>query len=75
VPELARDSRNGTAHADASILDVVAPNTVASILVVIAGLFLVSRLHAGLDVLVVPVVVALAGAVTSAWLLLTGLPQ
>lgn len=67
--------RDATAHAVASILDAVAPNAVTSILLVIAGLLLVFRLHAGLDVLVLPVLVALAGGVTSAWLLLTKIPQ
>jgi hypothetical protein len=42
---------------------------------VIAGLLLVFGLQAGLDVLVLPVLVALAGGVTSAWLLLTKIPQ
>ncbi len=67
--------RDSTAHAVASLLDVVAPNAVTSILLLIAGLLLVLGLHAGLDVLVLPVLVALAGGVISAWLLLTKIPQ
>ena len=55
----------------ASILEVVAPNAVTSILLPIAGLLLVFGLGAGLDVLVLQVLVALAGGVVSAWLLLT----
>ena len=66
---------DATAHAVASILDVVAPNTITSILLVIAGLLLVFGLHAGLDVLVLPVLVALAGGIASAWLPLTKIPQ
>jgi hypothetical protein len=69
------DPRDATAHAVASILDAVAPNAITSILLVTAGLRLVFGLHAGLDVLVLPVLVALAGGVTSAWLLLTKIPQ
>jgi hypothetical protein len=69
------DPRDATAHAVASILDAVAPNAITSILLVTAGLLLVFGLHAGLDVLVLPVLVALAGGVTSAWLLLTKIPQ
>lgn len=64
-----------TARDVASILDAVAPNALTSILLLIAGLLLVFGLHAGLDVLVLPVIVALAGGVTSAWLLLTKIPQ
>jgi hypothetical protein len=69
------DPRDATTHAVASTLDAVAPNAITSILLVIAGLLVVFGLHAGLDVLVLPVLVALAGGVTSAWLLLTKIPQ
>jgi hypothetical protein len=44
-----------------------------AILLLIAGVLLVFGLHAGLDVLVLPVLVALAGGIMSAWLLLTKL--
>ncbi len=60
-----------SAHAVASILDAVAPNAITSILLLIAGLLVVSGVHAGLDVLVFPVLAGLAGGVWSAWLLLT----
>ena len=63
------------AHVLASILDAVAPNAVTSALLFVAGLLLVFDVHAGLDVLVLPVLAALAGGVTSAWLLLTKLPE
>jgi hypothetical protein len=62
------------AHVLASILDAVAPNAVTSVLLCVAGVLLVFDVHAGLDVLVAPVLAALAGGVTSAWLLLTKLP-
>ena len=61
-------------HRVASILDAVAPNAITSILLLVAGGLLIAGLHAGLDVLILPVAVALAGGVTSAWLLLTKLP-
>jgi cell division protein FtsW (lipid II flippase) len=70
----ARPSDDG-AHALASILDAVAPNAITSILLLVAGLLLVFRQRAGLDVLVVPVLVALAGGVVSAWVLLTRIPE
>lgn len=67
--------RDDTARNVASILDAVAPNTVTSILLLVAGVLLLSGLQAGLDVLVLPVLVALVGGVVSAWLLLTKLPE
>lgn len=59
----------------AAILDAVAPNAVTSVLLLVAGVLLVLGLHAGLDVLVLPVIAALAGGVVSAWLLLTKIPD
>ena len=59
----------------ASVLDAVAPNTATPSLLMIAGLLLVFGVHAGLDVLVLPVLVAVAGGVASAWLLLTKIPE
>ena len=58
----------------ASVLDAVAPNTATSSLLMIAGVLLVFGVHAGLDGLVLPVLVAVAGGVASAWLLLTKIP-
>jgi len=69
------DADGATAHRLASILDAVAPNAITSILLLAAGLLLIFGVHAGLDVLIVPVLVALAGGVASAWLLLTKIPQ
>ena len=63
------------AHAIASILDAVAPNAATAILILVAGLLLAFDVHAGLDVLVLPVLVGLAGGVASAWLLLTKIPD
>jgi hypothetical protein len=53
------------------ILDVIAPNAVTSVLVLVSGVFIAAGVHAGLYILVVPVVAALVGGVASAWLLLT----
>ncbi len=78
---LDRRARAGASERDdrardvASILDAVAPNTVTSALLLVAGVLLVFGLHAGLDVLVLPVIAALAGGVVSAWLLLTKIPD
>ena len=53
------------------VLDAVAPNAVTSILLMAAGLVLILNVHAGLYVLLAPVLVALAGGVINAWLFLT----
>jgi len=53
------------------VLEAVTPITVTSLLLLAAGTVLVFGVHAGLYVLVGPVIVAIAGGVTSAWLLLT----
>jgi hypothetical protein len=50
---------------------VIAPNAVTSVLVLVSGVFIAAGVHAGLYILVVPVVAALVGGVASAWLLLT----
>ena len=72
-------ARSGTpsasTHAIGRTLDVVAPNTVTSILLFVSGLLVALGLHAGLYVLVLPVIAALAGGVVSAWLLLTKIPD
>jgi len=53
------------------ILDAVAPNAVTSILLLVSGVLVALGVHAGLYVLVLPVIAALAGGIASAWLLLT----
>jgi hypothetical protein len=68
-------SRDSGAHALASILDAVSPNAITSTLLLVAGVLLIFDVHAGLDVLVLPILAALAGGVTSAWLLLTKIPE
>jgi hypothetical protein len=64
-------TRETSTQAVALILDAAAPNALTSILLLVAGLLVLFGVHAGLYVLVVPVLVALAGGVASAWLLLT----
>jgi hypothetical protein len=54
----------------AHVLDVIAPNIVVCVLVFAAGALLVFGLVIGLYVLAAAAVVALVGAVVSAWLLL-----
>lgn len=57
----------------ASALDVVTPNTVTSVLVVVASVVLLCNVQAGLYVLAAPIIVALVGGITSTWLLLVRL--
>jgi hypothetical protein len=57
------------------VLEAVTPITVTSLLLLAAGTVLVFGVHAGLYVLVGPVIVAIAGGVTSAWLLLTKITE
>jgi hypothetical protein len=74
----ARVDRNAPGADDdevASLLEAVAPNGITLALLVVAGALLVFRVRAGLDVLILPSIFALAGGVTSAWLLLTKIPE
>ncbi len=73
--QIEADTRDVGAHATAAILDSVAPTAITTVLLAVAGLLLALGVHAGLDVLVVPVLVGLAGGVISAWLLLTKIPE
>jgi hypothetical protein len=65
-----RASRDTKRQPLGRLLDAVAPNTVTSLLLLASALVLVSGFGAGLYVLVAPVLVALIGGVTGAWLLL-----
>lgn len=69
------DTRDAGAHAIATLLDAIAPNAVTSALLLVSGGLLIFGVDAGLDVLVLPVLAGLAGGVTSAWLLLTKIPE
>jgi hypothetical protein len=66
------DSSN---QAIAPVLEAVTPTTVTSLLLLAAGIVLVLGVHAGLYILVAPVLVALFGGVTSAWLFLTRITE
>ncbi len=57
------------------MLEAASPNGVTSILLLASGILVAFGLHAGLYVLVLPVIAALGGGVASAWLLLTKIPQ
>ena len=75
---LDRRARSETAaagtHAIGQELEAVAPNGVTAILSLVSGLLLAVGVHAGLYVVVLPLIAALVGGVVSAWLLLTKLP-
>jgi modulator of FtsH protease len=64
-------ARATSTQAVASLLDVVAPNLVTAVALALAGVLLGFAVHAGLYVLVLPVLVAIVGGVVSAWLALT----
>jgi hypothetical protein len=55
----------------ARLIDAVSPNLVTLLLMFAAGLILIFGANAGLYVLIVPVLTALIGGVTNAWLFLT----
>ncbi len=69
------------AKADASTqpirktLELITPTTIVSTLLLLSGALLLSGVHAGLYVLVVPVLVAVTGGVASAWLFLTKITE
>jgi hypothetical protein len=72
------DRRARTESSDqaiAPVLRAVAPNLVTSLLLFAAGLTLVLGVRAGLYVLIGPVLAALIGGVTSAWLFLTKITE
>jgi uncharacterized membrane protein len=69
------------AKADASTqairktLELITPTTIVSILLLVSGVYSGHEQHAGLYVLVVPVLVAVTGGVASAWLFLTKITE
>ena len=69
----AKGDRSNQAIAPA--LELATPTTITSLLLLAAGVVLVLGVHAGLYVLVGPVLVALIGGVTSAWLFLTKITE
>lgn len=70
------DRRAATPHTMRRIegvLDTVSPNTVTSVLLAASGIVLMFGASAGLYVLIAPVIAALAGGLTNAWLFMTRL--
>ena len=71
---LALDRRAKAAASTQAIgktLEMITPTTIVSTLLLVCGVLLVSGVHDGLHVLIVPALVALTGGVASAWLFLT----
>ena len=62
-------------QAVAPVLETVSPNTITSVLLLAAGIALVLGEHAGLYVLVAPVLAAVIGGVASTWLFLTKITE
>lgn len=66
-----RAGRTREQHGLSRVLDLVAPNTVTTLLLLAAGVLLLFDLNAGLYLLVPPVIAAFVGGLTSAWLFMT----
>jgi Na+/H+ antiporter NhaD/arsenite permease-like protein len=68
------DWRAGTGRGQQPIgrvLEMISPNTVTTVLLLVAGMLLVFKVDAGMYVLVGPVLAAFVGGLTSAWLFMT----
>ena len=70
-----RAGRNRGQQAIGRVLEMISPNTVTTVLLLVGGLLLVFRVSAGMYVLVAPVITAFVGGLTSAWLFMTRLPE
>lgn len=66
-----RAGRNRGQQVIGRVLEMVSPDTVTTVLLLVGGLLLVFRVPAGMYVLVGPVLTALVGGLTSAWLFMT----
>jgi hypothetical protein len=66
-----RAGRNRGQQVIGRVLELVSPNTVTTVLLLVAGALLAFRISAGMYVLVGPVIAAFVGGLTSAWLFLT----
>lgn len=53
------------------VIEMVSPNTVTTVLLLVAGGLLAFNVSAGMYVLVAPVIAAFVGGLTSAWLFMT----
>jgi hypothetical protein len=66
-----RAGRNRGHQAIARVLEMISPNTVTTVLLLVAGALLAFRVPAGMYVLVAPVLAAFVGGLISAWLFMT----
>jgi hypothetical protein len=70
-----RAGRNRGQQFVGRVLEMVSPDTVTTVLLLVGGLLLVFRVPAGMYVLVAPVITAFVGGLTSAWLFMTRIPE
>lgn len=70
-----RAGRNRGQQVIGRVLEMVSPDTITTVLLLVAGLLLVFRVPAGMYVLVAPVLTAFVGGLTSAWLFMTRVPD
>jgi hypothetical protein len=70
-----RAGRNRGQQIVGRVLEMVSPDTVTTVLLLVGGLLLVFRVPAGMYVLVAPVITAFVGGLTSAWLFMTRVPE
>jgi hypothetical protein len=66
-----RAGRNRGQQVVGRVLEMVSPDTVTTVLLLVGGLLLVFRVSAGMYVLVAPVVTAFVGGLVNAWLFMT----
>ena len=66
-----RAKTNRSSEPIARVLEVLAPNHVTSVLLLVPGILLALGEQSGLYVLIVPMLEALVGGVANAWLFLT----
>lgn len=66
-----RAKADASTQAIGKTLEMITPTTIVSTLLLVSGVLLVSEVHGGLYVVIVPVLAALTGGVASAWLFLT----
>jgi hypothetical protein len=70
-----RAGRNRGQQVIGRVLEMISPDTVTTVLLLVSGLLLVFRVTAGMYVLVAPVITAFVGGLTSAWLFMTRVPE
>jgi hypothetical protein len=70
-----RAGRDRGHQAIARVLEMISPNSVTTVLLLVAGALLAFRVSAGMYVLAAPVIAAFVGGLTSAWLFMTRVPD